>query len=371
MTERKSPTLHANTTSAAAAAPPAPPSPAAGLSAPARQRQGTTPAASRQPPTLGHAAPPAPAAPDPQPQVAPIQAPRRTPVTSPQAAPPPKTKAAASGSWFGVLIWVLLTLLAFLIGLIVLLRWVPPPLTAFMVNSPVQPVKYLWVPQSRIAPAMAQAVIAAEDQKFYRHHGFDTEAIKQAIDDNRHRERPRGASTISQQTAKNLFLWSGGGYLRKGLEAGLTLAIETLWPKQRILEMYLNIAEFGAGVYGVEAAARSFFGVTAAELNEQQAAQLAAVLPSPRRFSANAPSGYVQSRAAWILRQMHPQTAVAGDDPEPLPDDEPAPADEQTPTAPPASVQTEALGGADGGANAPRAIDDDQPLDLGQTHPRR
>ncbi len=148
------------------------------------------------------------------------------------------------------------------------------------------------------------AVIAAEDQQFPFHAGFDFKSIREAVRHNADSRRVRGASTISQQVAKNLFLWSGRSYLRKGLEAGLTVLIEWLWPKERILEMYLNLAQFGRGTYGVEAAAQRYFHKRARQLRRTEAALLAAVLPNPVRMRVEAPSAYVRSRQAWILGQM-------------------------------------------------------------------
>ncbi|HEI6849862.1 TPA: monofunctional biosynthetic peptidoglycan transglycosylase [Yersinia enterocolitica] len=162
-----------------------------------------------------------------------------------------------------------------------------------------------WVPMDEISPYMALAVMAAEDQKFPEHWGFDVGAIESALAHNqRNQNRIRGASTLSQQTAKNLFLWDGRSWVRKGLEVGLTAGIELVWTKRRILTVYLNIAEFGDGIFGVEAAARHFFNKPASKLSASEAALLAAVLPNPRRFKVNAPSGYVISRQQWILRQM-------------------------------------------------------------------
>ncbi|EOY9228029.1 monofunctional biosynthetic peptidoglycan transglycosylase [Citrobacter freundii] len=162
-----------------------------------------------------------------------------------------------------------------------------------------------WVSMDEISPWMGLAVIAAEDQKFPEHWGFDVSAIEKALAHNeRNENRIRGASTLSQQTAKNLFLWDGRSWIRKGLEAGLTLGMETVWSKKRILTVYLNIAEFGDGVFGVEAAAQRYFHKPASRLSLSEAALLAAVLPNPLRFKANAPSGYVRSRQAWIMRQM-------------------------------------------------------------------
>ncbi|ELY3903243.1 TPA: monofunctional biosynthetic peptidoglycan transglycosylase [Klebsiella aerogenes] len=162
-----------------------------------------------------------------------------------------------------------------------------------------------WVGMDEISPWMGLAVIAAEDQKFSDHWGFDVPAIEKALAHNeRNENRIRGASTLSQQTAKNLFLWDGRSWLRKGLEVGLTVGIETVWSKKRILTVYLNIAEFGDGIFGVEAAAQRYFHKPASRLTPAEAALLAAVLPNPIRFRADAPSGYVRSRQAWILRQM-------------------------------------------------------------------
>ena len=162
-----------------------------------------------------------------------------------------------------------------------------------------------WVPMDEISPYMALAVMAAEDQKFPEHWGFDVGAIESALSHNqRNQNRIRGASTLSQQTAKNLFLWDGRSWVRKGLEVGLTAGIELIWTKRRILTVYLNIAEFGEGIFGVEAAARHFFNKPASKLSASEAALLAAVLPNPLRFKVNAQSGYVISRQQWILRQM-------------------------------------------------------------------
>ncbi|MDR7343580.1 monofunctional biosynthetic peptidoglycan transglycosylase [Pantoea alhagi] len=159
-----------------------------------------------------------------------------------------------------------------------------------------------WVARDKISPWMPLAVIAAEDQKFPSHWGFDVEAIESVLDNQN--GRMRGASTLSQQTAKNLFLWDGRSWLRKGLEAGLTLGLESVWSKKRIITVYLNIAEFGDGIYGVEAASQRYFHKSASQLTLSEAALLAAVLPNPLRFRADAPSGYVRQRQAWIMRQM-------------------------------------------------------------------
>lgn len=161
-----------------------------------------------------------------------------------------------------------------------------------------------WVAHEQVSAQAKLAVIAAEDQRFAEHFGFDLRAISRAIEHNSTHRRKRGASTISQQTAKNLFLWPGRSWIRKGLEVGYTLLIELCWSKKRILEVYLNIAEFGEGIYGVEAAAQHFFGKPASQLDAMEASVLAAVLPNPKRFKVHAPSPYVWERASWIRAQM-------------------------------------------------------------------
>jgi monofunctional glycosyltransferase len=195
---------------------------------------------------------------------------------------------------------------------VILLRFVSPPFSALMaerrVNSWLGSAKYSstyrWVSIDRISPAMGAAVIASEDQGFPQHYGFDWLAIQRAIDHNERSARTRGASTLTQQTAKNLFLWSGRSWVRKGLEAYFTVLMEAFWNKRRILETYLNIVEFGDGIYGVEAAAQKYFSKPAAKLNSEEAALLAAVLPNPHRFKVAAPSSYVRERQQWILQQM-------------------------------------------------------------------
>ena len=207
------------------------------------------------------------------------------------------------------------------------LRFVNPPFSMFMVARQLDAVvagefgyriAYDWRSMQRIAPHLPVALVAAEDQNFAHHHGFDFEAIDKAKQHNERMtlraekrgkqvRRLRGASTISQKTAKNLFLWQGSGptrWLRKGLEVWYTALIELLWPKARILEVYANVAEFGDGVYGAQAAARSFFRKDSSRLSAAEAARLAAVLPSPKRYSATRPGPYVQRRSNAIQRQM-------------------------------------------------------------------
>ena len=166
-------------------------------------------------------------------------------------------------------------------------------------------LQYRWTPWERVSKSLPIALVAAEDQKFPFHHGFDFDAIHSAIAEADDGERLRGASTISQQVAKNLFLWNGRSFVRKGLEAYFTVLIESLWPKRRILEVYLNIAQFGDGIYGAAAASERFFHATPAQLDAHQAALLAAVLPNPLRFRADRPSAYMQRRAGWIQRQAN------------------------------------------------------------------
>jgi monofunctional biosynthetic peptidoglycan transglycosylase len=208
---------------------------------------------------------------------------------------------------------ILLLLVALSVGSVAVFRWINPAYSAFMAEAqiaawtsrdPAYVFRHSWVDLNRISPNLPLAVVASEDQKFPEHWGFDVESIEKAYALNQHSHRVRGASTISQQVAKNLFLWSGRSYFRKGLEAYFTLLIEAFWPKRRILEVYLNIAEFGYGTYGAEAAAQRFFHTSAARLSRGDAAVLAAVLPNPVRLSAAAPSRYVQQRRDWILRQM-------------------------------------------------------------------
>ncbi|HLH32910.1 MAG TPA: monofunctional biosynthetic peptidoglycan transglycosylase [Terriglobia bacterium] len=202
--------------------------------------------------------------------------------------------------------------LVFCVALTVLLRFIAPPFSMLMIERRVEAWRtgqkyspqYKWVDFDRIAPSMRLAVIASEDQNFTQHHGFDWQAIQRAIDYDENGKRVRGASTISQQTAKNLFLWPERDWLRKGFEAYFTVLLESCWDKHRILETYLNIVEFGDGIYGVEAAAEQYFHKPAARLSAEEAALLAAVLPNPHRLKANAPSAYVRERQQWILQQM-------------------------------------------------------------------
>lgn len=199
------------------------------------------------------------------------------------------------------------------VALVLTLRWVDPPTSAFVLrhnwvgdrDEGWAPARLRWTDWSAIADPLPLAVVASEDQRFPRHWGFDLEAISKALKAHERGERLRGASTISQQVAKNLFLWPGRSFVRKGLEAYFTGLIELLWPKRRILEVYLNIAQFGPNSFGVGASAPALFNRPPDRLRPAHAALMAAVLPNPDRLSARRPSAYVRQRQAWILRQMY------------------------------------------------------------------
>jgi len=212
------------------------------------------------------------------------------------------------GALLLVVAWAAVT-----IASVVALRWIDPPTTAFILQSRIAELfaqtpgyRYSreWRDWEQISKNAALAVVAAEDQKFPVHRGFDFKQIDKALEDRERGRRVRGASTITQQVAKNLFLWPGQSWFRKGLEAGITVLIEIAWPKQRILEVYLNVAEFGRGTWGVQAASHRYFRKDAARLTRAEAALLAAVLPAPKRLRADAPSNHVRRRQAWIQRQM-------------------------------------------------------------------
>lgn len=222
-----------------------------------------------------------------------------------------KHKGSAGQRIKRIAVRIILAWLGIWLAGIVLFSFLPVPFSAVMVERQLGAwlrgdFSYVahsdWIGHNEISPWMGLAVIASEDQKFPTHWGFDVAAIESVLDNSD--SRMRGASTLSQQTAKNLFLWDGRSWVRKGLEAGLTVGIETIWTKRRILTVYLNIAEFGPGVFGVEAASQRYFHKPASRLTAGEAALLAAVLPNPIRFRAAAPSGYVRQRQQWILRQM-------------------------------------------------------------------
>jgi monofunctional biosynthetic peptidoglycan transglycosylase len=206
----------------------------------------------------------------------------------------------------------LLGVVAFSFVMVLFFKFVPPCFTPLMAYRSMDAlfsgedshIYYTWTPLENISPEAAIAVVASEDQSFPRHGGFDLREIKKAIEQNKARKRPRGASTISQQVAKNMFLWNGRSYFRKGLEAYFTLLIEWIWGKERIIEVYLNVAEMGDRTFGVEAASQRFFGMSASKISRRQAATLAAVLPNPRHFSAKRPSAYIKSRTRFIVQQI-------------------------------------------------------------------
>lgn len=194
----------------------------------------------------------------------------------------------------------------------IIYRFVRPPVTPLqlirvggqLINGEKIRMKRDWVQFEDISPNMARAVIASEDNKFLKHHGIDFDAIKKAKELNKKRKRKMGASTISQQTAKNVFLWPDRTWLRKGMEVYFTGLIEIFWGKRRIMEVYLNVIEMGDGIYGVEMAAQKYFHKPASDLSRGEAAMIAAVLPNPRRWNAGAPSAYIQRRQQSILRVM-------------------------------------------------------------------
>ena len=207
-----------------------------------------------------------------------------------------------------LLAWVLVTAIPVLV-----LRWLHPLTSAIMLEAQLEArlagqhryqTDYRWVDLEHISPHAAIAVIASEDQQFPFHAGFDFDSIRDAVRASERGRRLRGASTISQQVARNLFLWPGRSFVRKGIEAYFTVLLEALWPKERILEVYLNVAQFGRGIYGVEAAARRFYHEPASRLTAGQAALLAAVLPDPVRWHVDRPSRFVAWKQQWILAQM-------------------------------------------------------------------
>lgn len=218
-------------------------------------------------------------------------------------------------------VWKLLRVLLLLffgssIGAVILFRFVPVPVTPLMIIRAVNPQgtdaqkererhwQHQWVGYDEISQWMPRAVVASEDGRFYQHHGFDFKEIQNALDEGKAGKRQRGASTISQQTAKNVFLWPGHSWVRKGLEAYFTVLIELFWSKERIMEVYLNSIEMGAGIYGVEAASQHYFGCTAKELSKPRAALIALCLPSPLKRDPAHPSSYMRRRQRTIMRYM-------------------------------------------------------------------
>lgn len=206
-----------------------------------------------------------------------------------------------------------LTFLAITIVPTVVFRWIDPPTSSFIIQNAIEAsandsnckhILYPWTGWTTISPHIAVAVIAAEDQRFPDHSGFDLNSIGRAMLERFEKGRVRGASTISQQLAKNLFLWPGRSWLRKGLEVYFTTLIEAIWPKQRILEIYLNVVEFGPCTFGITSASKTFFKTHPSSLNQEQAALLASVLPNPRGMNVSNPSAYLQKRAAWVQKQV-------------------------------------------------------------------
>jgi monofunctional biosynthetic peptidoglycan transglycosylase len=227
--------------------------------------------------------------------------------------PGPRQGGSISGRLIGWLAGLLLLWVFATVTPVLLLRWLPPASSAFMLQARLAAWRagehsyrndYQWVSLEQISAHAAIAVIASEDQQFPFHAGFDFNSIREAVRASERGKRLRGASTISQQVAKNLFLWGGHSFVRKALEAYFTVLIEALWPKERILEVYLNIAQFGDGIYGVQAAAKRFWHEPALRLSSSDSALLAAVLPNPLQLHADRPSRYVLQRRDWILGQM-------------------------------------------------------------------
>ncbi|MFT4544199.1 MAG: monofunctional biosynthetic peptidoglycan transglycosylase [Bacteroidia bacterium] len=229
---------------------------------------------------------------------------------------PRKSKPRTKRPWYTRLVRLLfqivfgLFLLSF--AIVVLYRFVPVPVTILQLTRCVEQfendkpirLKKDWVSLAEISNKLQLAVVCAEDQKFLNHNGFDVEAIEKAIEHNRKGKRVRGASTISQQTAKNVFLWQGRTWVRKGLEVYFTGLIELIWSKQRIIEVYLNVIEMGDGVYGAEMASQIYFKKSVSELTTAEAALLASILPNPRIYSATNPSSFIRGRQAWTMTQM-------------------------------------------------------------------
>lgn len=218
-----------------------------------------------------------------------------------------RTKKILSSIWKWskrIIIWIFIAQLFY----IILLKWVNPPITMTQFVSWVSGygLKREYVSRKAISPNVKLAVISSEDQLFPDHHGFDWKSIKKAMAYNRKKPgRIHGGSTISQQVAKNVFLWQGRSWIRKGLEVYFTFMIEKIWGKKRILEMYLNVIEMGEGIFGIEMAAQKYFNKPAKNLTRQEAAMIAACLPNPKRYKVKPLSGYVSSRSRWVLQQMN------------------------------------------------------------------
>lgn len=221
------------------------------------------------------------------------------------------------GCFRQIIFWILKIIFVFVLISVVsvlVFKWLHPPITPLMIKRMIEQKlngedikwQYQWVSLDKISPKLQLAVICSEDQKYLKHYGFDWDAIQKAFEQNQKNGKiKRGGSTISQQTAKNLFLWDGRNFIRKGLEAWFTLLIETFWSKERIMEMYLNIIEMGKGVYGAEAASLYWFHKHANQLNKDEAAAIAAILPNPKKYKANPCSPYICRRKEWIKQQMN------------------------------------------------------------------
>ena len=215
--------------------------------------------------------------------------------------------------FFKYIFKLMLWLFGFSIIIVIVFKWVPVPITPLMLIRNIEQLqddkklvlKHDWVPIEAISKNLQLAVICSEDQNFLAHNGFDMEAIEKAVKHNKKGKRIRGASSISQQTAKNVFLWPQRSWFRKGLETYFTFLIELFWSKERIMAVYLNSIEMGNGVYGVEAASQFWFKKPAIKLNRNEAAAIAAILPNPRRYRANPATNYIQGRKNWIVRQMN------------------------------------------------------------------
>lgn len=210
--------------------------------------------------------------------------------------------------WRGMLFFLIFSLIS-----VILYRWIPVYITPLMLIRCVEQVsdgekmkmKHDWVALEEISPKLQLAVVCSEDQNYLKHYGVDWGAIQKAMKENEKGKRIRGGSTITQQTAKNVFLWQGRSYLRKGLELWFTLLIETIWSKERIMEVYLNSIEMGNGIYGAEAASQHWFHKKASKLNKDEAAAIAAILPNPLKYKANPVSSYIAGRKVWIKQQMN------------------------------------------------------------------
>lgn len=230
----------------------------------------------------------------------------RPPLSEPEGRPRRRALRGRAGRILRLVLRVLAGLLLFWLALIMLGRWVTPPLTPLMLLRLPEAgrIDHHTVPLGAISRELQYAVIASEDNRFCLHHGVDWGAVSEAVGEYESEGRLRGASTITMQTARNLFLWPGGGFVRKGIEVALAYVIDALWPKRRIMEVYLNVIEWGDGIYGAEAAAEASFGKSAARLSRHEAALMAAVLPNPRRWSPAHPTPYIAERAAIIAARI-------------------------------------------------------------------